>query len=352
MEEYNLTRYIQNAFEALSEKSVRRIDISNRDILEQMFSLPYPESFSVYFKRAIESMEEFSHVKSDDMWETDDIYEALAELQKRNEAPEAFAKYEDRWRKYLTGEIKQPRRKQLLEFCVVLNLGEEETYKVLAQFDGAGINYRNPEELLAIYCISQKAEEGSLKHYYWLKKQYESRKKKYKKELENGRASETKSYTVTVKSLLDESKNYKSWEYDEELLEFMVKNCDELTDGSSKSDENQYSVTNAENLLQMLRYIYVLYELTPNDEEGYSSKVSGLMSYVNYEKRSWYADLIELVGEGAVHVKKRRTGKETPQQVYDYLDGLRSHIYNVENRMKSEKKMLIRLVEMIFFSSH
>lgn len=336
MENYGVTKYIQSTFEALSEKSMKLIDISDRDILEQMFSLPYPESFSVYFKRAIAKREPFCNVGAEELWDSDDVYEALGEIHKKSGGPESIGKYAERWRKYLTDEIKQPRRKQLLEFCIVLGLDEEETYKILAQFDGAGINYRNPEELLALYFILQKNEGYNLKHYNWMLKEYGARKEKYEKERTEGQLSGAGSYTIKAKSFIDKSRDREFGEFDEELLDFMVRNCDELTDSSAKNNENQYSVSQAENLLQMLRYIFVLMEFTPDGEEGYHPKVNGLMSYVNYEKRSWYADLIELVGEGAFHVEERRKGKETPQKVYDYLDGLRSHVYSIENRMEEK----------------
>lgn len=338
MLEHNITKYVQNAFEKLSEKSIKLIDISDRDILEQMFSIPYPESFSVYFKRAIEEMEPFCKYPSNELWNSDDVYEALGELYKMRGGSESLSKYEDRWEKYLTGQIKQPRRKQILEFCIVLGLSEEETYKILAQLDGTGINYRNPEEILAIYFILKKDKAYDLKRYNGMLKEYGIRKEKYKAKMEGGVLMDgTKSYTMKMKSLLDKSKGNESGDFDEELLDFMVKNCDELTDSNAKNNNNQYSVSQAENLLQMLRYIYVLFELTPEKGEDNESKLNSLLSYVNYEKKSWYVDMLELVGEGAFNVKRRREGKQTPQRIYDYLDGLRSHIYSVDNRMKMTK---------------
>jgi hypothetical protein len=80
-------------------------------------------------------------------------------------------------------------------------------------------------------------------------------------------------------------------------------------------------------------------EFTPDKENSYNKKINRVASYVNYEKRSWYADLIRLAGEGAIGVEKRREGKETPQKVYDYLDNVRSHLYSVENRVAKIEKL-------------
>jgi len=334
MEKRNITKYIQSAFDELSEKSVRLVDLSDRDLLSQIFSLPYPDSFSTYLKRAIERTGWYRDIDLDSLWDSPEFHFALGEKQRQCGGTESKGTYAERWRKYLTGEIKQPRKMQLLEYCILLDLDEEEALKILAQYDSTGINYRNPEEMLAFYFILQKDAKYNLKHFSKMKKEYELRTKN--KAATNAPAPEVKNYTITAKALMEKARWQKM---DEELLDFMVENCDELTDENLKTGNNRYSITQAENLLQMLRYIFVLMEFTPDKENSYNKKINRVASYVNYEKRSWYADLIRLAGEGAIGVEKRRKGRETPQKVYDYLDSVRSHIYSIENRVAKIEKL-------------
>lgn len=348
----SITERIEHAFDEFRKKDAGLIDISRRDILDQLFSLPYPESFAEYFKRNIEKMDEYKEIDRRSLWKTDAIYFDLGQMQRENGGTESVGKYADRWKKYLTGTIQQPRRIQLLEYCIFLRMSKEETYKVLCQADSADINYHNPEEYLAIYLIILGGKQCNLKHYYNILQEYNRRKESDYEKTDKTEVG-NKTYTERARSIISELQKSKMHECaekfsdigvnsrDEELIDFMIKNCDELTDGNSKSGNNQYSITQAENLLQMLRYIFVLMGFTA-DESQKEDLEDGITIYVNYNKRKWYRDIIGVVCENVYDAKVRkcrnkRKGGNTTKRIYDYLADVRSHIYSVENRMKVDK---------------
>ncbi len=349
----SITERVERVIAEFRKKNAGIIDITGRDILDQLLDLPYPESFAEYFKRNIEKMDEYSSINKNSLWNSKAIYFDLAQMQRENGGPESVRKYADRWEKYLSGTIQQPRRITLLEYCIFLRMSKEETYKVLAQADAADINYHNPEEFLAFYLIVLGGEECNLKHYYNILEEYNKRLESDYEQKNEGEV-ENRTYTERAKELIVEFQKSNMYEgdvkssktqansRDEELIKFMLKNRKELTDGNSKSGNNQYSITQAENLLQMLRYIFVLMGFSADESEKEKLESGNITVYVNYNKRQWYRDFIGIVCENIddAKIKKHKqkgNRSNTTKRIYNYLAGVRSHIYSVENRMKDNK---------------
>ena len=227
------TDYTRMAYESFNElvNSLvsENIDFfSDEDIEKQLYELPYPEEYYEYFKRVIYNMQEFNEMDYDSMWKDDAVYKKLGAMQYESAGKGDAKDYAKQWKSYLTGEAKQPRRKTVFEFAVVIRMPQSEFLKALARYDGVIVNVHSPEEFLLYYCIQANDERYTLAYYEELMSSYLKKKKEYDETLdeinleEEAELKEDANYTIMAESFLNsEVWNEMSYqERDEKIIMF------------------------------------------------------------------------------------------------------------------------------------
>lgn len=122
---------------------------------------------------------------------------------------------------WLKGKNVPQSRETLFQICFVLQLNEEQAYQLLANADGTGIHYRNPQELVYAYCLrtgktwqdALRLREEMLEIYHRVQKE---------KEISAEEAEEIAVYTQTIRNCFQNVMN------EEELRTFFEEHAGEL----------------------------------------------------------------------------------------------------------------------------
>lgn len=336
------TDYTRMAYETFNELiNMEVAGLTDEDIEKQLYELPYPEEYYEYFKRVIYNMPEFKEMDYVTMWEDSSVYKKLGAMHYESLGRGKKQDYAERWKKILTGEMKESVRKSIFMCAVVIHMPPEEFLKALSRLDGFVVNVHSPEEFLLYYCIQANDETYTLAHYEKLLGSYEDRRKEYdastdKRGMEQGTPQgDSEYYTIMAESFLNDEVwgELSNEERDEKMIMFLVKNGDEMTDSIAITDKkNRYSLTYASRIYRMLSYIFVLYGYGDNKK-----KCDALsLTYLDTNRTvNWYAGILNMIVETIFEAHYHKTNKKSsPGRVFEHLYGIGSHMEKVEGQLK------------------